>query len=278
MPAGGLGALSRRDRRDRPARDRLHPGLPPLFAALVALPDLAKIALSLALIAPLAFFMGMPFPLALARLRANAPDLVPWAWAINGCASVLSAILATLLAMTFGTRTVVFVAAALYLIAGLTFSRRLARTAALTRRDARPFPCWRWGKQVPFFRCRSQLLHRRVRSQRGPARIKGRLDQDGAPHCRLCSVFKVSNLRIKRTLEGRSSGAAFDIGCEPLVARDDVGVLEHSEHRRHYQIAGRETVAVEEGLSPSDLERANRRLCTNSTAPGRRSFADSSFA
>src|SRR5690606_8519531 len=93
--------------------------LPPMFAALIALPDLARIALSLALIAPLAFFMGMPFPLALARLRADAPHLVPWAWAINGCASVLAAILATLLAMTFGTRIVVFTAAALYLLAGL---------------------------------------------------------------------------------------------------------------------------------------------------------------
>ena len=92
--------------------------LPPLFAALIALPDLARIALSLALIAPLAVFMGMPFPLALARLRADAPDLVPWAWGINGCASVLAAILATLLAMTFGTRVVVLTAAALYLLAG----------------------------------------------------------------------------------------------------------------------------------------------------------------
>ena len=97
--------------------------LPPLFAALIALPDLAKIPLSLALIAPLAFFMGMPFPLALARLRASAPHLVPWAWAINGCASVLSAILATLLAMTFGTRVVVFAAAGLYVIAGLALPR-----------------------------------------------------------------------------------------------------------------------------------------------------------
>jgi hypothetical protein len=97
--------------------------LPPLFAALATLPDLARIALSLALIAPLAFFMGMPFPLALARLRSDAPHLVPWAWAINGCASVLSAILATLLAMTFGTRMVVLTAAALYVLAGAAFAR-----------------------------------------------------------------------------------------------------------------------------------------------------------
>lgn len=96
--------------------------LPPVFATLAALSDLAKIALSLALIAPLAFFMGMPFPLALARLRATTPHLVPWAWGINGCASVLSAILATLLAMTLGTRVVVLVAAALYLVAGLTLT------------------------------------------------------------------------------------------------------------------------------------------------------------
>jgi hypothetical protein len=104
--------------------------LSPLFAALIALPDLAKTALSLALIAPLALFMGMPFPLALARLRASAPHLVPWAWAINGCASVLSAILATLLAMTFGTRIVVFIAAALYLIAGTAFARRRRTVSA----------------------------------------------------------------------------------------------------------------------------------------------------
>jgi spermidine synthase len=97
--------------------------LAPLFAALISLPDLARIALSLALIAPLALFMGMPFPLALARLRTDAPDLVPWAWAINGCASVLAAILATQLAMTFGTRVVVLTAAALYLLAGAAFAR-----------------------------------------------------------------------------------------------------------------------------------------------------------
>jgi hypothetical protein len=96
--------------------------LPPLLGAHIGLPDLAKILLSLALIGPLAFFMGMPFPLALGRIRSSAPHLVPWAWGINGCASVLSAILATLLAMTFGTRTVVLIAAALYLIAGLSWS------------------------------------------------------------------------------------------------------------------------------------------------------------
>jgi len=40
----------------------------------------------LALIAPLAFFMGMPFPLALVRVAAARPALVPWAWGNRGVA------------------------------------------------------------------------------------------------------------------------------------------------------------------------------------------------
>src|SRR6266851_2961595 len=95
--------------------------LPPLFDRLMPLADITKIAISLALIAPLAFFMGMPFPLALSQIAARMPGLVPWAWGINGCASVLSAILATLFAMSFGFRAVVLIALALYVIAVATF-------------------------------------------------------------------------------------------------------------------------------------------------------------
>jgi hypothetical protein len=97
-------------------------GLPSLFRALIGLPDIAKVGLSLILIAPLAFAMGMPFPLALARLKEGEPDLVPWAWAVNGCASVLSAIVATLLAINLGTTAVVLLAVLLYVLAALVFA------------------------------------------------------------------------------------------------------------------------------------------------------------
>lgn len=69
---------------------------------------------ALLLIAPLAFAMGMPFPLGLAITRARAPSLVPWAWGINGCASVLSPLLASLLAIHFGFTTVLVLSIALY--------------------------------------------------------------------------------------------------------------------------------------------------------------------
>ncbi|MDH3739213.1 MAG: SAM-dependent methyltransferase, partial [Alphaproteobacteria bacterium] len=93
--------------------------LPPLFDAFIALPQSVKVALSLVFIAPLGFWMGMPFPLVLARVKARAPSLVPWAWAVSGCASVLSVILATLLAMQFGFLVVVSVAIVAYAFAAL---------------------------------------------------------------------------------------------------------------------------------------------------------------
>jgi hypothetical protein len=91
--------------------------LPWLFQHAVALPDAARIAISAALIAPLAFFMGMPFPLGLARVEATEARLVPWAWAVNGCASVTGAVLATLLAIHVGFTAVIVAALALYALA-----------------------------------------------------------------------------------------------------------------------------------------------------------------
>jgi len=91
--------------------------LGPLLDQLAMLPDVVRILISAVLIAPLAFCMGLPFPLGLGRLADHAPDLIPWAWAINGCASVISAVLATLLAIHLGFSTVIAVALALYALA-----------------------------------------------------------------------------------------------------------------------------------------------------------------
>jgi spermidine synthase len=91
--------------------------LPTLLASGTALPMIFKLLITLVLIAPLAFFMGMPFPLGLARLAEHTPEIIPWAWGINGCASVLSAILATIIAIHFGFQAVIGFAVMLYVIA-----------------------------------------------------------------------------------------------------------------------------------------------------------------
>ena len=88
--------------------------LPILFQQLMGLADSVKMVLSIFLIAPLAFCMGMPFPIGLNRVANSAPDFIPWAWGINGFASVLSASLATLLAIEFGFTAVVLFAVGFY--------------------------------------------------------------------------------------------------------------------------------------------------------------------
>ncbi len=91
-------------------------GLPLLFRSLPALPDAWRILLALALIAPLALCMGMPFPLGLARLAGSTRQALPWAWGINGCASVVSTVLAVVLAAHFGFTATVLLAVAAYLV------------------------------------------------------------------------------------------------------------------------------------------------------------------
>ena len=92
----------------------------PLLAQLSGGSMIARAAVAVLLIAPLAFFMGMPFPLALRELEE---PLVPWAWGINGCASVVSPALATLLAIDLGFTTVLLFALALYLAVPAWFPR-----------------------------------------------------------------------------------------------------------------------------------------------------------
>ena len=91
--------------------------LPLISNTIMAMPETARILSAFVLAAPLAFFMGMPFPLGMATLQQNSPGLIPWAWGINGCASVLSAILAVILAINIGFNGVMLCAVVLYLIA-----------------------------------------------------------------------------------------------------------------------------------------------------------------
>lgn len=73
-----------------------------------------RILLGAAALVPLGLLMGVMFPHGLARLRVEAPDLVPWAWGINGAASVISSAAAALLSLSFGFATVIGVGAGCY--------------------------------------------------------------------------------------------------------------------------------------------------------------------
>jgi hypothetical protein len=78
-------------------------------------PELRVAAVAL-LTVPIGFLMGVPFARGVAAL-ADAPAFVPWAWAANGGASVVSGVLAAVLALWIGFTAVLLVAAGLYLVA-----------------------------------------------------------------------------------------------------------------------------------------------------------------
>ncbi len=78
---------------------------------------LRKAALTFVFLLPLGIPMGIPFPTAMRRLGERTPELIPWAWAVNGCTSVMAPILTIMLAMVVGFQAVLWMGAASYLLA-----------------------------------------------------------------------------------------------------------------------------------------------------------------
>jgi hypothetical protein len=82
--------------------------------AALALSLPSRIAITILLQLPIGVALGMYFPTGLEILRRNAPQLIPWAWAVNGVASVASTVLAVILGMGIGFSGVAWVAVAIY--------------------------------------------------------------------------------------------------------------------------------------------------------------------
>jgi hypothetical protein len=76
-----------------------------------------KILVTVCMIAPAGFLMGIPFPTGLTRLQNSFPQAVRWAWALNAAASVLGSAAAICLAIYIGLRATVLTGALLYLAA-----------------------------------------------------------------------------------------------------------------------------------------------------------------
>jgi hypothetical protein len=107
--------------------------LPGLLGNLVGLPFIAKLIISAALLVPLGFAMGMPFPTGLRALAGKLPseaaptggNLVEWAWAMNAASSVMGSVMAIVIAIQFGLNVTLASGAVAYLVAlGLTSTLR----------------------------------------------------------------------------------------------------------------------------------------------------------
>ena len=96
--------------------------LPVILDRLVGAPFAAKLVISGALLIPLGFAMGMPFPVGLRALAAMRHgdargNSIEWAWAMNAASSVLGSVLAIVIAIQFGLNVTLCCGAAAYLLA-----------------------------------------------------------------------------------------------------------------------------------------------------------------
>ena len=78
--------------------------LPGVLAGAMPWPALLRVSLSVLCLAPLGVLLGLPLPMAVARLGTQSGVLIPLAWGINGGASVLASVLAMLISINWGLK------------------------------------------------------------------------------------------------------------------------------------------------------------------------------
>jgi Spermine/spermidine synthase domain len=76
--------------------------LQPILRGLIELPFAARVAVAVTLLAPFGLVLGMAMPIGLRRFQGLYPESVPYAWGVNGVASVLASVLGVALAINFG--------------------------------------------------------------------------------------------------------------------------------------------------------------------------------
>jgi hypothetical protein len=92
----------------------LNLGLPALIPRALPLALPLRVGLSLALLAPAGFLMGIPFAAGLRELERRSPGLIPWAWSINGALSGLSGVVVAMIALQWGVTAALACGSAAY--------------------------------------------------------------------------------------------------------------------------------------------------------------------
>ncbi|HJU34298.1 MAG TPA: hypothetical protein VJ695_04170 [Nitrososphaera sp.] len=99
--------------------------LPQVIYSTLAEPFEVKAAVSIAILAPIGFMMGMPLPTGMRLLKVHRPEYIPWMWAVNGAFSVLGAVLAIAIGIMYGSSLAMMLGVLIYLIAlGISFASK----------------------------------------------------------------------------------------------------------------------------------------------------------
>jgi len=87
----------------------------PLVTWAIAFGRPVRILIAAGALIPIGIALGVPMPAGLRLLSARAPQMLAWAWGINGALSVLGATLAIFIAMNWGFGTTLVAASGTYL-------------------------------------------------------------------------------------------------------------------------------------------------------------------
>jgi len=109
--------------------------LPRIFETLLGQSLPLRLLVSFGALAPLSFTMGVPFPWGIRTLGTMSPELVPWAWGINGCVSVVSSILSSMLALSAGFSWVLVAGGGAYLVGAGVAYHWVRKTRVVLRRE-----------------------------------------------------------------------------------------------------------------------------------------------
>lgn len=105
----------------------LHLLLPSLTSATMSFDIRLRSLTAMALLLPIGFCLGIPFPSGL-RLVGSA-RIIPWLWGINGLTSVVGSVLAMILAKLAGFSSVMLVGIAIYVVVSCLLAARLVGPA-----------------------------------------------------------------------------------------------------------------------------------------------------
>jgi hypothetical protein len=80
-----------------------------------------RLAVAGGMIFPMAFFMGMPFPLGILSLQSKPRGAIAWAWSMNGLFTTVGGVASAVCSLWLGFRATTLLALAVYAVAGLAF-------------------------------------------------------------------------------------------------------------------------------------------------------------
>jgi hypothetical protein len=89
----------------------------PLITWAIPFERPARIAVAVITLVPIGMVLGIPMPAGIQLLRSRAPEILTWAWGMNGALSVVGATLAIFIAMNWGFRVTFLAGSCAYLVA-----------------------------------------------------------------------------------------------------------------------------------------------------------------